>query len=124
MKVFCPVCNVEGILEQRGNNKRVIHYKGFLNGKRIYEKHSLGINTQGINISEIGNKKVGINTPILEPDSQKKQWVRSSVRLEHRTFNPGVAGSIPVGPAKLFGSKYYFVDHFSVTSLRIRSRVG
>ena len=25
--------------------------------------------------------------------------VRSSVRLEHRTFNPGVAGSIPVGPA-------------------------
>ena len=24
---------------------------------------------------------------------------RSSVRLEHRTFNPGVAGSIPVGPA-------------------------
>ncbi len=27
------------------------------------------------------------------------RWVRSSVRLEHRTFNPGVAGSIPVGPA-------------------------
>jgi hypothetical protein len=26
---------------------------------------------------------------------------RSSVRLEHRTFNPGVAGSIPVGPAAL-----------------------
>ena len=24
---------------------------------------------------------------------------RSSVRLEHRTFNPGVTGSIPVGPA-------------------------
>lgn len=24
---------------------------------------------------------------------------RSSARLEHRTFNPGVAGSIPVGPA-------------------------
>ena len=25
--------------------------------------------------------------------------VRSSVRLEHRTLNPRVAGSIPVGPA-------------------------
>jgi hypothetical protein len=27
---------------------------------------------------------------------------RSSARLEHRTFNPGVTGSIPVGPAMLF----------------------
>ncbi len=26
-------------------------------------------------------------------------WARSSVRLEHRTFNPGVAGSTPVEPA-------------------------
>ena len=29
-------------------------------------------------------------------------WARSSVRLEHRTFNPGVAGSIPVEPANKF----------------------
>ena len=29
----------------------------------------------------------------------KQARVRSSVRLEHRTFNPRVAGSIPVGPA-------------------------
>ena len=101
MKIECPVCHLQGILEVRGNSKRVLHYKGFLNNKRIYEKHLLGINPMGINIGEIGNKKVGINTPILEPDSQKKQWVRSSVRLEHRTFNPGVAGSIPVGPANL-----------------------
>jgi hypothetical protein len=37
------------------------------------------------------------------------RWVRSSVRLEHRTFNPGVAGSIPVGPAKLQRHLYCFL---------------
>ena len=35
--------------------------------------------------------------------------VRSSVRLEHRTFNPGVAGSIPVEPATILRSKAWFV---------------
>ncbi len=31
--------------------------------------------------------------------NQSSRRARSSARLEHRTFNPGVAGSIPVGPA-------------------------
>jgi hypothetical protein len=94
MKVLCPVCNTLGILEERGNSKRILHYKGFLNNKRIYEKHTLGIND-----SEIGNKSMGINNPVLHSIHQSNSGVRSSVRLEHRTFNPGVAGSIPVGPA-------------------------
>jgi len=41
MKVECPVCSRMGILEQRGNSSRVLHYKGFFNGKRVYEKHSI-----------------------------------------------------------------------------------
>ncbi len=32
--------------------------------------------------------------------------VRSSVRLEHRTLNPRVAGSIPVGPANIYVHLY------------------
>jgi hypothetical protein len=47
MKVVCPVCGVEGILEVRGNSQRVLHYKGFVNGRRLYERHavkSMGVN--------------------------------------------------------------------------------
>jgi hypothetical protein len=35
-------------------------------------------------------------------EQHNKARARSSVRLEHRTFNPRVAGSIPVGPALTF----------------------
>jgi len=49
MKVECPVCGVQGILEQRGNSSRVLHYKGFFNGKRVYEKHSIKMGVMGIN---------------------------------------------------------------------------
>ena len=31
---------------------------------------------------------------------QKETRARSSARIEHRAFNPGVAGSNPAGPAK------------------------
>ena len=41
MKALCPVCNVEGFLEQRGSNSRIKHYLGFENGKRKYMYHSL-----------------------------------------------------------------------------------
>jgi len=52
MNVECPICHMQGTLEIRGNSQRVSHYKGFIDGKRIYEKHTvLGIN---------GNKSLGI----------------------------------------------------------------
>ena len=41
---------------------------------------------------------------------------RSSVRLEHRTFNPRVAGSIPVGPALTF-CFFLFVVVFCLLAL-------
>jgi hypothetical protein len=54
VKVECPVCGVEGFLEVRGNSQRVLHYKSFVNGRRVYERHPLGIN---------GNQTMGINKP-------------------------------------------------------------
>jgi hypothetical protein len=29
LKVKCPVCGIEGFLEQRGNNYRIKHYRGY-----------------------------------------------------------------------------------------------
>ena len=59
MKVECPVCHVQGILEQRGNSQRVLHYRGISNGKRLYEKHSIKMGVMGVN----GNKTLGIKDP-------------------------------------------------------------
>jgi hypothetical protein len=56
VKVECPVCGIQGFLEVRGNSQRVPHYRGLIDGKRVYEKHSMGI--MGIN----GNKQMGINS--------------------------------------------------------------
>ena len=56
MKIECPVCHVQGILEQRGNSARVLHYRGIFNGKRLYEKHSDKMGVMGVN----GNKLLGV----------------------------------------------------------------
>ena len=44
MKVLCPVCNIEGLLQQRGNSSRIQHYVGFESGKRLYSYHKLEVN--------------------------------------------------------------------------------
>ncbi|MEM3618586.1 MAG: hypothetical protein QXK47_05895 [Candidatus Bathyarchaeia archaeon] len=41
MKVECPVCGRMGIVEQRGNSIRILHYVGYHDGKRIYERHKV-----------------------------------------------------------------------------------
>jgi len=41
MKVVCPVCGRMGFLEVRGNSGRVVHYVGFHEGKRVYERHTV-----------------------------------------------------------------------------------
>ena len=56
MKIECPICGVIGILEVRGQSQRVLHYKGFVDGKRVYEKHPV----MGVNGSN-GNKSLGVN---------------------------------------------------------------
>jgi hypothetical protein len=55
--------------------------------------------------SRVTNTKVALMTNNLKSPSSTNigkgtiKGARSSVRTEHRTFNPGVTGSIPVGPA-------------------------
>jgi len=40
MKVVCPVCGQEGVVEQRGNSVRIVHYS-WVNGKRVFTKHTV-----------------------------------------------------------------------------------
>ena len=40
VKVFCPVCGKIGVLEIRGNSRRVVHYY-YENGKRVFVKHTV-----------------------------------------------------------------------------------
>lgn len=39
MKVECEQCHELGYLQVRGNTRRVQHYKGFREGKRLYIFH-------------------------------------------------------------------------------------
>jgi len=64
MKVKCPVCGIEGCLEQRGSNYRIKHYVGYSGNQRKYVIHSVGkdlVHNLGIN----GNQSLGINEPDL-----------------------------------------------------------
>ena len=40
MKMVCPVCGQEGVVEQRGNSVRIVHYS-WVNGKRVFMKHTV-----------------------------------------------------------------------------------
>ena len=64
MKVECPVCHVEGLLQQRGNSYRVQHYQGFENGKRTYLYHK--IDRMEVNGSKLVEVKSGKNELILK----------------------------------------------------------
>jgi hypothetical protein len=63
MKAKCPVCGIEGFVEKRGSSVRILHYNGFMNGRRVYEKHSITFsdsqlipNTMGINNLSLGSE--------------------------------------------------------------------
>jgi hypothetical protein len=57
MKIECPVCHTEGVLQQRGNSYRVQHYQGFENGKRIYLYHK--VKSMEVN----GSQFLGVRKP-------------------------------------------------------------
>ena len=40
VKVVCPICGKIGVLEIRGNSRRVVHYY-YENGKRVFVKHTV-----------------------------------------------------------------------------------
>jgi hypothetical protein len=44
MKIRCPICGIDGLLQQRGNSYRVQHYQGYENGKRLYLYHKVEVN--------------------------------------------------------------------------------
>ncbi len=60
MKVECPVCHVEGILQQRGNSERIQHYLGYRDGKRVYHDHKLEVNgsNNGSKLLEVNNQNL------------------------------------------------------------------
>ena len=51
MKVVCPVCGREGVVEQRGNSIRIVHYS-WVNGKRVFMKHTVKNGNGGNSIWE------------------------------------------------------------------------
>ena len=59
MKVLCPKCNVQGILEVRGQSQRIIHYQ-YVNGKRIFSRHkvmgTVGYSDMGTVGTELRNR--------------------------------------------------------------------
>ena len=64
MKVDCPVCHIEGVLQQRGNSSRIQHYVRFENGKRIYQYHKMEVN---------GSKSLEVNN-LNSSSFSRMQW--------------------------------------------------
>ena len=95
MKVECPVCHVQGILEQRGNSVRVIHYE-YVDGKRKFVKHTVKGN---------GNSSMGT----MGTDMGTEKTVRS-------IFNDNRAGPTGIEPAA-YGLR---VRRSNLTELRAR----
>jgi len=61
MKVVCPVCGREGVVEQRGNSIRIVHYS-WVNGKRVFMKHTVKNGNSGNSIWEQKNAFNSQNT--------------------------------------------------------------
>jgi hypothetical protein len=62
MKALCPICGIEGFLEQRGSNARIKHYQGFSGQQRIYSCHT--VTMEQLNSSESIGNQLGINTNV------------------------------------------------------------
>lgn len=74
MKVKCPICDVEGFIEQRGNNYRIKGYVGYNGNQRKYLMHTVDkecLDSVGIN-AENGNQYMGINLKDSSLNSEAK----------------------------------------------------
>ena len=80
LTVLCPVCGVEGILEQRGNSARVVHYE-WVDDRRVFTRHTIKADGNS-SMGTVGTDKYG--NGIFSQNTR----ARSSVRLERRTLNP------------------------------------
>ncbi len=93
MKVECSVCGREGILEQRGNSSRVVHYQ-WEGGKRVFTKHTVK-RTDG-NMGTMGTA-LGTEKPNSTFFNEYKH-VRSGRRLAglgHKPSKLAIPGSNP-----------------------------
>lgn len=71
MKVKCPVCPTQGILETRGNSQRIIHYQ-YVDGKRIFSRHKVGT----VGYSDMGTVGTELGTEKTDKSisCQNKSW--------------------------------------------------
>jgi len=68
MKILCPVCNIEGHLQIRGNSVRVQHYLEYTDGKRKYQYHRIG--REYLESLEVnGSKRVEVNKADLSSNN-------------------------------------------------------
>jgi len=40
-KIACPICGIQGFLQVRGSSARIQHYRGFVDGRGIYDYHRI-----------------------------------------------------------------------------------
>ena len=108
MKIECPVCGIEGFLEVRGNSRRVVHYRGFSDGKRVYERHSVGMGINGnhdwesVTVGAMldGAIKSRKNVDKGDPEFYDK-GARGLVRLRRLTDNQKIKSSNLFGPTTI-----------------------
>ena len=98
MKVVCPVCGRMGFLEVRGNSGRVVHYVGFHEGKRIYEKHNVGNQSSFLHSGGRGFKsrpvhptifivRISNQPPTLKPNHNILSVVIRAISMELKSFS-------------------------------------
>ena len=67
MKALCPTCGREGVVEQRGNSVRFVHY-GYVDGKRVFERHT---------VTDIVNGNMGTEMGIEKHESTRYAQINS-----------------------------------------------
>ena len=76
MKILCPICNQVGILEQRGNSIRIIHYE-YQNEKRIFVKHLVdGNSIMGTMGTVMGTEKANTRSVENSEGGCRLAWSR------------------------------------------------
>jgi hypothetical protein len=64
MKVECLVCGNVGILEQRGNSQRIVHYT-YVEGKRTFTKHLVSMGTTvGTDGNRLGTENIELSSMV------------------------------------------------------------
>ncbi len=96
-KVECPICHVKGFLQIRGKSARIQHYKGIIQGRKIYEYHKIPkplILENGSKILEATSPNSSLNHP--------ETWGRGLAWSRLRDLGSRDPGSNPGDPTNSF----------------------